>query len=412
MAQETQTGGSLLIRGASLIDGTGVPARAATVTIDRGTIRSIDGDTPSGATVLDLPGHTLLPGLIDAHTHLGLLELLDQYDGKIPVAVMAAQIFSNASRLLDAGFTTARDVGGVDGGLAQAIEKGLVRGPHLFPSGPVLCQTGGHGDYGPSFHPHGHGVPGLSTASIVCDGPDEVRRAARTALRRGATQVKVCVSGGVMSYSDSLDDSQFSIAELRSAVEEAHARRTYVTAHAHTVPGIRNGLAAGIECFEHGTFLDEDTVSVMASSGVALVPTLAVLRVAVERWREMGIPEDLVPRFEGVEDAMAASVKLAHAAGILIGSGSDLFGPVQDRFGLELVLKARILGPMEAIVSATATNARILRVSDRLGTIAPGRAADLIAIAGDPLTDPELFDDPSRVAIVIKAGRVVKDNRE
>jgi imidazolonepropionase-like amidohydrolase len=238
-----------------------------------------------------------------------------------------------------------------------------------------------------------------------------VRRAARTVLRRGATQVKVCVSGGVVSYSDSLEDSQFGVDELRAAVDEALARRTYVTAHAHTVPGIRNGLEAGVECFEHGTFLDEDTVTAMASHGVALVPTLAVLHIVDDNWREMGIPEDLLPRFAGVEEAMAASLKVAFAAGIPIGSGSDLLGPAQNRFGLEISLKARILGPMEAIVSATATNARILRVADRLGTIEPGKEADLIAVTGDPLTDPDLFDDPSRVAVVIKAGRIVKDLR-
>ena len=402
---------AIVLRGASIVDGTGAPARSGTVVVDNGRIRALDEDGPKGATVVDLPGHTLLPGIIDAHTHLGLLDIPAQYDGKTPAAVMAAQIFGNAGRLLDAGFTTARDVGGVDGGLAQAIEQGLVRGPHLYPSGPVLCQTGGHGDFGAPFHPHGTGVPGLSTASLVCDGPDEVRRAARTALRRGATQVKVCVSGGVMSYTDSLDDTQFGVDELRAAVDEAHARRTYVTAHAHTTPGIRNGLAAGIECFEHGTFLDEDTVTAMASAGVALVPTLAVLHIAHENWREMGIPEDLLPRFAGVEDAMAASLKLAFAAGIPIGSGSDLFGPAQSRFGLELLLKARILGPMEAIVSATATNARILRVDDRIGTIEAGKDADLIAVAGDPLSDPDLFDDPSRVTLVMQRGVIVKDLR-
>ena len=399
---------SFIIRGGTVIDGTGAPARDGDVSIGAGTIVS---EAPSGATEIDAAGLAVLPGLIDAHTHLGLLDLTEQTEGRLAPAVVAAQIFGNAKRLLDAGFTTARDAGGIDGGVVDAVERGLVPGPRLFPSGPVLCQTGGHGDLSAPFHPHGYGVPGLVVPSILCDGPDEVRKAARTALRRGATQIKVCVSGGVISYTDSLDDTQFTVGELEAAVSEARARSTYVTAHAHTVGGIRNGLTAGIECFEHATFLDEPTVDEIKRHGAAIVPTLAVIRVAGERWSEMGIPEDLVPRFDGIEDAMAASVKMAHAAGIPVGSGSDLFGPHQARFGLELALKASILGPMEALMSATSVNARILRAHDRLGTLEPGKLADVIAVRGDPLTDPELFDDPDNVVLVIKGGEIVKDLR-
>jgi len=149
----------------------------------------------------------------------------------------------------------------------------------------------------------------------------------------------------------------------------------------------------------------------MAAAGAALIPTLAVIHLAAEHAISWGIPEELVPRFNGVEQAMAASVKLAVDAGVTVGSGTDLLGPGQNRRGLEIALKAAIMGPMAAIVSATATSAGILRVDDRVGTVEEGKLADLIAVAGDPLAEPELFDDPDRVVVVIKGGQVVKDIR-
>jgi imidazolonepropionase-like amidohydrolase len=404
---------ALVVRGGTLIDGTGADPRPADVTMADGIIRSVEAGLGPAAddNVVEADGLTILPGLIDAHTHFGLVDL--KGTGSTPVAMIAAQIFRNCDLALDAGFTTSRDCGGVDGGLARAIDVGLIRGPRLYPSGPILCQTGGHGDMTPPFAPHSHGVtvPGLVQQSLVCDGPEEVRVAARTVFRRGATQVKVCVSGGVVSLTDRLEDTQFGVEELRAAVEEAEARETYVTAHAHNVRGIRNGLEAGVRCFEHGTFLDEETATALAEAGAWLVPTLAVARVLVEEWEAWGLPKEVVPRMNGIEEAMTHSVKLAYDAGVLIGSGSDLIGPGQNRRGLELSLKARILGPMAAIVSATATNARIIGASDRLGTIDTGKVADLIALDGDPITDPDVFDDPARVVLVVKDGRVVKDAR-
>lgn len=404
---------ALIVRGGTLVDGTGADPRPAEVVIGGGRIKSVTSKAePSREdTVIDVAGLTVLPGLIDAHTHLGLVELAAM--PVTPVAVVAARIFENCALAIESGFTSARDCGGVDGGLARAISTGLIPGPRLYPSGPILCQTGGHGDFTPPFapHPHGYAVPGLVQNASVCDGPEEVRVAARTALRRGATQVKVCVSGGVVSLSDSMEDAQFTVEELRAAVEEADARDTYVTAHAHNIRGIKNGLRAGVRCFEHGTFLDEDTATALAEAGAWLVPTLAVTRLLAEDWKAWGLPQEVVPRIAGVEEAMSRAVKLAYDAGVVIGSGSDLIGSSQNRRGLELSLKARILGPMQAIVCATAVNARIIGASDTLGTIEVGKTADVIAMGGDPLADPELFDDPDRVVLVVKDGVVVKDAR-
>jgi imidazolonepropionase-like amidohydrolase len=408
---------SLILRGATLIDGTGNdPRPESTVIVEGNRITAIRADAAlqhvEDAQVIDLRGLTLLPGLIDAHAHFGLVEFGPP--GNTPVAVLAAQIFRNCELALDAGFTTVRDTGGIDGGVRQAIDRGLLRGPRIYPSGPLLVQTGGHGDFGPPFLDHhlsGTTVPGLVQVSIVCDGPDEVRRAARTAFRRGATQIKVVVSGGVVSVTDRLEDTQFTVEELRGAVTEATARETYVTAHAHNVRSIRNGLAAGLQCFEHGTFLDDETATEMAAAGAALVPTLAVTHLFAQEWQRWGVPESTVPRMSAVAQAMQEAVKIAHRAGVILGSGSDLIGPEQNRRGLELPLKAGCIGAMEAIVSATATNARIIRAEADLGTVAVGKLADLIAMDGDPLAEPELFDDPSRVVLVVKDGAVAKDAR-
>jgi imidazolonepropionase-like amidohydrolase len=404
------------LRGGTLIDGLGGdPLGGATVVVDDGRFAAVEGGSPNGSArgdVVDVDGLTLLPGLIDAHTHFGVVNLTDN---RAPAAVTAARIFRNCELALEAGFTTVRDTGGIDGGVAQAVALGLIPGPTILPSGPILCQTGGHGDESPPFslahHHHDHGLPGLAELAHPCDGPDQVRVAARNALRRGATQIKVCVSGGVVSFTDRLEDAQFTVEELKAAVEEADARDTYVTAHAHNVKGIRNGLEAGVECFEHGTFLDAETAEAMAAKGAYLVTTFAVTRVFAEKAKDWGIPDEMLPRMAGVEDAMARSLKLAREAGVVVGSGSDLLGPEQDRRGLEILIRSELESPMDAIVATTATNARILRRSDDIGTVEVGKRADIIAVDGNPLTDPKLFDDPSRVVLVVKNGEIVKDLR-
>jgi imidazolonepropionase-like amidohydrolase len=408
---------TLVLRDATLIDGTGAdPRRKTSVVIEGDSIADITGKAPhrqEEAHVYDLDGLTLLPGLIDAHAHLGLVYdfAAEGNPGLVSPAEIAARTFENCNLCLDAGFTTVRDMCGIDGGVVRAIASGAVRGPRVYPSGPAIVQTGGHGHIsGPfCFQDNTLAIPGLVQLVAICDGADAVRHQARLNFRRGATQLKAFVSGGVVSTTDRLEDTQLTVDELKAAVYEAKARETYVSGHAHNVRSIRNGLEAGLECFEHGTLLDEETAAAMAKAGAALDPTLAVCHLMASEWKNWGLPEAVVPRIQGCETNMVQAVKIAEAAGVLLGSGSDLLGPKQNRRGLEIVLKAKILGAMRAIQCATQGNARIMHVAERLGTAVVGTLADVIAVKGDPLNDPSVLDDPKRVVLVIKGGEVVKD---
>lgn len=402
---------TLVLRGATLIDGTGRdPQPRATVLVEDGRITRLGGEPPRGAQVIELDGLTLQPGLIDAHVHLGASTDLGRTAAwQVPVAEIAAAMFRNCEQTLDAGFTTVRDTGGIDAGLVRVVEKDLIPGPRIVCCGPLLCQTGGHGHLGGQWEPacswHEHRIPGLCSFSLPSDGPDEVRRNAREAFRLGGSFLKLCVTGGVVSSTDLLTDTQFTVEEIRAAVIEAEARGSYVTVHAHNNRGIRNAVEAGVRCVEHGTRIDEATARLMRDHGVSFVPTFAVT-VQIERdVAGIGLPPVIAERVRGTRDGMAEAVHIARAAGLRIGSGSDLIGPNQRERGLELVLKSEILSPMEALVSATRTNAEILGVPE-LGTIEPGKLADLIA-----LDKPELWNDRERVRLVVKQGRVRKDTR-
>lgn len=406
---------TLLLHGSTLVDGTGAdPRKDQTIAIDGERIASISRRTKSarnGDKAIDLAGCTLLPGLIDAHAHLGLVFDFQGDPGFTSASEIAAKTFRNAELCVEAGFTTVRDMCGVDGGIVNAIEQGLIKGPRVYPSGPAIAQTGGHGHLTGPFCDINQplAIPGLVQLLALCDSADEVRKAARQNFRRGATQLKVFISGGVVSKTDRIEDTQLTIEEIRAAVIEAKARETYVAAHAHNNESIRNGLEAGVECFEHGTMLDEATAAAMKKRGAALDPTLAVANLFSTKWRDWGVDETIAKRALHFESKMADAVRIAAKAKLLIGSGSDILGAEQNRRGLEIVLKAKILDPMQAIVCATLNNARIMHLDHALGSIEEGKLADVIAVRGDPLAHPEILDDLNRVALVIRGGKILKD---
>ena len=396
-----------------IFDGSGSEAFAGTVSIDGvriSEVRSSLPDVTSGPSdAVDLDGFAILPGLIDAHTHLGLVA--QPLGSPSPLAVVAAQIFANARTALDEGFTTVRDVGGIDGGLVEAINRGLAVGPRILPSGPMISQRGGHGDWRSPFD-HGAwemGTPGLVQPTALADGPEEMTRVARMALRDGATQLKVALSGGFSSDCDALDDVQFNVQELRAAVSVAHSRHTYVTAHAHHAAAIRLGLDAGIECFEHGTFVDNQTVQDLHRQKGMLVATLSVVSRYQDPELRAQLRPDLAGKARDAFPAMSRTVQMAVAAGITVGSGSDQVGPDQRRRGRELAVRARVTNPLEAVYAATGANARVLRVESEAGSLRPGMAADVIVVAGNPVEEPELFEDPTRVRLVVRRGQICKN---
>ena len=406
----------LVIRDVAVLDCTGRdPEGRHDVIVRDGRIARIEGAgqaaAGSGAASIDGSGLTLMPGLTDAHVHFALLGD-DGGHGNDPWINHVLKVAHYIDGALDEGFTTVRDAGGLEPAWARAVADGVIRGPRILPSGSVLSQTGGHGDQRQA-HEALHrtsNIPGLVAGTEIVDGPDEVRRAAREQLRRGATQIKLLASGGIASPTDPFDSVQFSHAEIAAAVEAAAGWDTYVLAHCHTSPAIDVALAAGVRSIEHASLLTEATAARMAERGAYMVPTMQTLEMLAahpERWK---LSPAKIARLREVADACRDSVRIADAAGVRIASGSDVVGPWQGRRGEEIVFKSAVLGPHKAVISATRTNAELFRLEREIGTVEEGKVADLILVDGAPLDQVELLADPACLPVVIQAGSVVKDS--
>jgi imidazolonepropionase-like amidohydrolase len=358
---------------------------------------------------IDGAGRTLMPGLIDCHVHVAITTLdLAAMQSKPPslVSQESRQILES---MLARGFTSVRDAGGADWGLAQAVERGLIRGPRIFYSGRVLSQTGGHGDFRPRSEEPGCACQIHSTGfSHVADGVSAVRRAAREELRRGATQVKIMASGGVASPSDPIWNVQYSGEEMSAIVEEARGWRTYAMAHAYTPDAIRRAVDAGVRTIEHGNLIDASTAALMAERQAWLVPTLVTYQKLDELGRKLGFPAASQKKVSDVLDAGLRSLEIARDAGVAIGFGSDLLGETHPFQNEEFGIRAQVQSPAEIVRAATSEAARILQREGELGVVAPGALADLLLVEGDPLRDLSLLEDPSKsLALVVKQGEIL-----
>ena len=407
--------GTTVFRDATILDCTGRdPIVGGAVVVSGERIEAVGrGDqisVPRDARVVDLGGKTLMPGLIDAHAHMALVEAkISGFEALHPGAVYAFSVARNIENTLMQGYTTIRDAGGCDWSFKLAVERGLIKGPRMFVSNGVISQTGGHGDH---RQRHNRGDPHqehpLMAPASIADGVDQVRLAAREQLRTGADQIKVMAGGGAASPTDAVDDPQYTVEELAAAVYEARAVKKYVLAHVYVPQGIKNCVEAGVRSIEHGNFLDEESASLMKEHGVFLVPTLAIFELVSRHGREYGAPESMIEKINGIRDVGPQSLEIAKAIGLKIGSGSDVFGPYAVSRALSLELQAAVLGAMGSIISATRTNAELLGVADDIGTLEPGKLADLIVIDGDPLADISILQDEENVNLVMQSGRVVK----
>ena len=406
--------GRIGFRNASLFDShKGVLRRGATVVVEGGRIAHVAYQSKKieDARVYDLKGKVLLPGMIDCHVHVTAVDHDVLRLAMQPPSLITAQAKDVLEDMLLRGFTTARDAAGADFGLAEAVERGIFKGPRLFISGWPLTQTGGHGD----ARPKGARTmfctcAGLGLFGAVADGVPEVRRAAREQLRNGANHLKVMAGGGVMSPTDPIEGTQYSVEELRAICEEAEAANTYVMAHAYSPRAIERAVRAGVRSIEHGNLLDEKSARTMKECGAYLVPTLATYSALGEEAPNLNLPSSAIKKLERVRQQGIEAIRIAKAAGVPIAFGTDLLGNMQARQSTEFGLRLAAMTPAEILRSATSVAAELIGQAGKLGVIAEGAIADLLVVEGDPTRDLAPLQAPARgLRAVMKGGRFYKN---
>ena len=414
-AQEPKGSGTVALHAARVIDGTGaapITNGVVVVTDDKIVAVGKQGSVtiPAGARTIDLGDATLLPGFIDAHTHIiGRQfgdpkkddELVRDYQGLGAIIGVA-----NAQKTLLGGFTTIRNVGAPnfdDMALRSAIGEGFVIGPRMQNAGHAIGITGGHCDEN-GFRP---GLMDGNPEIGVADGVDQVRAAVRYQAKYGADVIKTCATGGVLSEGDAVGVPQYTYEEMKALVDEATKLERKVAAHAHGTDGIKIAVRAGVASIEHGSFLDEEGAKMMAQRGTYLVPTLSAGEV-VEKAAKAGVLKGLrAEKALAAAAAMRNGVKIAVRNGVPIALGTDAGVGSHGTNGHEFSLMVDWAGmtPMQSIVAGTMSAAKLLGWEKRVGSLAPGKLADIVAVPGDPLRDIHVMEKPS---FVMKNGVVYR----
>jgi imidazolonepropionase-like amidohydrolase len=414
-----ETAKRVVFRGAHIFDGD-----SERLIEDRDVViagQLIESIRPRGAAeyqdaeVIECGGRVLMPGLIDAHVHVYLAGLNLTRLAQTPVSYLAHYAAQFLHACLDRGFTTVRDVGGADVGIASAIRDGLLQNvPRLLYGGRVISQTGGHGDFRPGDHRLDDIVCcgcGLHTdpMAVVADGVDAVRRAVREELRRGASHIKIMASGGIASPTDPLERSQYSDEEIRAAVDEATRAGSYVAAHCHPAAAVRRAAELGVRSIEHATLVDDEAADVVAAKEAYAVPTMATIFALSEEGESLGLPTASLEKLRRVTDKSLESLTILKRAGVKMGWGTDLLGPQHVRQSTEFTLRAQVLPNIDILRSACSINAELTGRAGDLGCIREGAKADLLLVDGDPLKDiAVLARGGEGLAIIMKDGRFHK----
>ncbi len=367
---------------------------------------------------VDLHGHTLMPGLIDAHIHIMLYHQADQ-----SLAFEALRAAILLKQTLQRGFTTIRDVGGDTWGIVRAANAGMFTAPRVFFAGRVLSQTGGHGDMRPATDTGSQYLPPTyanCNQTVIVDGVEAIRKAARENFVKGASFVKIMASGGCTSPHDTIYSDQFSIEEIRAAVEIAQTYHRYTAAHAYMPQSIKRCVENGVRTIEHGNFLDQETAELMARQGAFLVPTLITYTLAHEDVlrgtnHTFFVSGDVIKSLcdkglEAIRQARQAKVKVGFGTDIVTVDGVYDTTSAFSRQSDEFVVRAQVEAPFATLHSATAVNAEILNMQDQLGVVKAGALADLLVVDGNPLDDISLLTGQgAHIKAIIKDGLFVKD---
>lgn len=375
---------------------------------------------PDDGDVIDARGRTLMPGLIDAHIHAYSLSVNVHDIDAAPPTLHACWASHMLGRMLDRGFTTARDTGGADYGLYLGLERGYVRGPRLYYCGRAISQTGGHADF---RDPHRHcahdehllacGCGSVSAVCAVVDGVDKVRQIVRENLRRGSNFIKFMGSGGVSSTGDALTSIQYSDEEVIAIVDEVERHGAYCTAHIHPDAALRRAVRLGVHCIEHGTLITPETALMAADKDIAIVPTMAIIFELARRGAQLGYPPQSLQKLDLIKEEAVERMGHMKDAGMRIGFGTDLLGKTEESQLTEFTIRAAVFSNLEMLRQATSGNAAIIGAAGKLGVVKAGAFADLLLVDGNPIEDIAAIADPDRPpALIMQRGRVVSPLRD